>query len=88
MGKLESLMELRNNTCLLYTSDAADDLICYFTPIYMHFCDREVLTKGSLTLTLMPYFLFFGGIYYSISLGFLVCPCNEPLVGDTQTKQS
>ena len=54
----------------------------------MHLRDREFLIKGSLTLTPMPHlYLFLGGIYSSIPLGFLISPCNEPLVGDTQTGQ-
>ena len=49
---------------------------------------REVLSKGSLTFTLMPYLfllLFFWWYYSLIPLGFLICPCNEPLVDNTQT---
>ena len=51
----------------------------------MHHRDCEV-DEGFFNINSYALFIF-GGIYSSISLGFLICPCNEPLVGDTQTGQ-
>ena len=69
-------------------SNCTSHLVYYFTLSHMHFRDCEILTKGSLTLTLMPYLFFlifyFWWYYFLVLLGFLICPCNEPLIDDSK----
>ena len=47
-------------------STCTSHLVYYFTRSHMHLRDREILTKGSLTLTLMPYFFIFLFIFCGI----------------------
>ena len=65
-------------------SNYISHLVYFFTLNYIHLRDHEISTCGSLTLTLMPFFLYFWWYYFLVLLGFLICLCNEPLVGNTQ----
>ena len=60
----------------------------YSTLSHVHLVTVKILTKGSLTLTLMPYiYIYIYLWYYSlVRLGFLICPCNEPLINDSQNQ--
>ena len=67
-------------------SNCISHLVYYFILAHMQLCGSEILTEDSLTLTLMPYF--FWWCYPLALLSFLICPCNEPLVGGFQTEWS